>query len=143
MNLVLYLWFIDFIVVIALALFDIPYADVIIWSGAFLAGISVSGLWVADRPYMLLLTPPKFVGQFYGLYSMVGRFAAIIGPLIWGIIVNELSWGRPAAVGALFVFTIIAYIILQGVDDTPRDWPPEMQVDYVVEPPRGAMGRSR
>ena len=74
---------------------------------------------------------------------MVGRFAAIIGPLIWGIIVNELSWGRPAAVGALFVFTIIAYIILQGVDDTPRDWPPEMQVDYVVEPPRGAMGRSR
>mgnify|MGYP001490327394 CR=1 FL=1 len=46
-------------------------------------------------------------------------------------------------VGALFIFTIIAYLILQGVDDTPRDWPPEMQVDYVLEPPRGAMGRSR
>ena len=61
LNLVLYLWFIDFIVVIALALFDVPYADIIIWSGAFLAGISVSGLWVADRPYMLLLTPPKYL----------------------------------------------------------------------------------
>ena len=143
LNFVLCLWFIDFTIVISLALFVVPYEHIIIWSGAALAGISISGVWAADRPYMLVLSPPKHLGQFYGLYSMVGRFGTIVGPIMWGTIVDDLHWGRPAAVASLFVITIIAYLILQGVDDTPRDWPPEMQVDYVVEPPRGAMGRSR
>ena len=37
----------------------------------------------------------------------------------------------------------IGYVILQGVDDKPREWPPELQADYEPEPPRGAIGRSR
>ena len=74
---------------------------------------------------------------------MVGRFATIIGPLSWGIIVDELGLGRPAAIAFLFVLMIIGYIILQGVDDSPREWPPELQVDYEPEAPRGAIGRSR
>ena len=48
---------------------------------------------------------------------MVGRFATIIGPLSWAIIVDELNFGRPAAIGFLFIVMIIGYIILQGVDD--------------------------
>ena len=62
--------------------------------------------------------------------------------VMWALIVDTLGWGRPAAVGALFILTIIGYIILQGVDDAPRDWPPELLLDYEPEPPRGAIGRS-
>ena len=67
LNFVLCLWFIDFTIVISLALFVVPYEHIIIWSGAALAGISISGVWAADRPYMLVLSPPKHLGQFYGL----------------------------------------------------------------------------
>ena len=92
---------------------------------------------------MLVLTPPRYIGQFYGLYSMVGRFATIIGPLSWGLIVDGLNLGRPAAMGFLFVVMAIGYVILQGVDDKPREWSPEHLADFEPEPPRGSIGRSR
>ena len=41
------------------------------------------------------------------------------------------------------IVMIIGYVILQGVDDKPREWPPELQADYEPEHPRGAIGRSR
>src|SRR5215210_4174442 len=47
------------------------------------AGFCLGGVWASDRPYMLRLTPPDRIGEFYGLYGMVGRFSAVTGPLIW------------------------------------------------------------
>jgi len=141
LNLVLWVWFATFSLLISTVWLGLP--TWLIWLAPFLAGIALGGTWCADRPYMLVLTPPRYIGQFYGLYSMVGRFATIIGPLSWGIIVDELGLGRPAAIAFLFVLMIIGYIILQGVDDSPREWPPELQADYEPEPPRGAIGRSR
>jgi UMF1 family MFS transporter len=66
---------------------------------------------------MLLLSPPDRVGEFYGLYSMVGRFAAVVGPALWAFIADTLGLGRPAAVAGLLVMVIIAFVVLQGVDD--------------------------
>ena len=141
LNMVLWVWFATFSLLISTVWLGLPIW--MIWLAPFLAGIALGGTWCADRPYMLVLTPPRYIGQFYGLYSMVGRFATIIGPLSWGIIVGTFGFGRPAAMGFLFVVMIIGYIILQGVDDEPRGWPPELQADYEPEPPRGAIGRSR
>ncbi len=93
---------------------------------ATLAGVALGGVWAADRPYMLRLAPPRFVGEFYGLYAMVGRFASIIGPFMWGYIVDTLGLGRPAAVASLLVFVVLAFVVLQGVDDRPREWPAEL-----------------
>ncbi|MEC8875091.1 MAG: MFS transporter [Candidatus Thermoplasmatota archaeon] len=141
LNMVLWVWFATFTLLISTVWLGLPVW--MIWLAPFLAGIALGGTWCADRPYMLVLTPPRYIGQFYGLYSMVGRFATIIGPLSWGIIVDELGLGRPAAIAFLFVLMIIGYIILQGVDDEPREWPSELQVDYEPEAPRGAIGRPR
>ena len=141
LNLVLWVWFATFSLLISTVWLGLP--TWMIWLAPFLAGIALGGTWCADRPYMLVLTPPRYIGQFYGLYSMVGRFATIIGPLSWGIIVDGLGLGRPTAIAFLFLLMIIGYIILQGVDDSPREWPPELQVDYEPEAPRGAIGRSR
>ena len=141
LNAVLWFWFASFTLLISTVWLGLP--TWMIWLAPFLAGVALGGTWCADRPYMLVLTPPRYIGQFYGLYSMVGRFATIIGPLSWAIIVDELNFGRPAAIGFLFIVMIIGYIILQGVDDKPREWPPELQAEYEPEPPRGAIGRSR
>jgi len=125
LNLVLVLWMVAMAGAIAVAVLDLP--STVFWIVGCLAGITLGGTWAADRPYMLRLAPPKYLGEFYGLYSMVGRFASIIGPFMWGIVVDTLGWGRPAAVASLLMLIIISYVILQGVDDQPRDWPAELR----------------
>lgn len=93
------------------------------WLVAALSGMALAGTWTADRPFMLRLTPPERLGQFYGLYAMVGRFAAILGPLLWTAIVDWLGWGRPAAVLSLLVMVAIAAVILRPVSDDVKPEP--------------------
>ncbi len=94
------------------------------------AGICLGGTWASDRPLMLRLTPPDRVGEFYGLYGMVGRFSAVVGPLIWAattwLIVEKSGMpvltGEAFAILSLLVMVIVAFAILRRVTDTPRDW---------------------
>jgi UMF1 family MFS transporter len=75
---------------------------------------------------LLRLTPPDRVGEMFGLYGLVGKFSAVIGPLIYGIIVASLlsALDRGAyqvAIASLFVLLLIGIWILRGV---PEDEPP-------------------
>ena len=124
LNIVLAIWVVALSAVVAIAVFDL--SKWFFWGVGTLAGVALGGVWAADRPYMLRLAPPRFVGEFYGLYAMVGRFASIIGPFMWGYIAETLGLGRPAAVASLLVFVVLALVVLQGVDDQPREWPAEL-----------------
>jgi UMF1 family MFS transporter len=93
-----------------------------------LIGICMAGIWSVDRPYMLRLTPPHRVGEFYGLYGMVGRFSAITGPAIWAVttwlLVERMGLavvqGEAIAILLMLGFVIISYVILQKVSDRAR-----------------------
>jgi UMF1 family MFS transporter len=97
---------------------------------ACFAGMALGGVWAADRPYMLRLTPPDRVGEFYGLYGMVGRFSAVSGPVIWGattyVFVERGGWpilqGEAIAIATLLVMVVLSLWILRTVTDAPRDW---------------------
>jgi len=97
------------------------------------AGFSLGGIWASDRPYMLRLTPPARVGEFYGLYGMVGRFSAITGPVLWAlstyltIQVFHLSprVGQGLSVIVLMMMVVLSWFILQPISDAPREWRPE------------------
>ncbi len=123
LNVFLIMWMTVFALAFAIPTFGLPSA--LFWAVGVCAGFALGGTWSADRPYMLRLSPPRYVGQFYGLYAMVGRFAAILGPFLWGFIVNTLNLGRPAAILSLLVMTAISFVILQGVSDARRPWGPE------------------
>lgn len=84
-----------------------------LWGIAPLAGFALGGTWASDRPLMIGLAPPEYLGQFYGLYALAGRFAALIGPLIWALIVDVLGLGRPVALVVLLGFVLIAMVILR------------------------------
>lgn len=97
---------------------------------AIMAGVALGGTWAADRPYMLRLTPPDRVGEFYGLYGMVGRFSAVSGPLLWTVttyLAVERGGLRPLTGQALAIITllmmiVLSYRILRPVTDERRDW---------------------
>ena len=119
---VLMMWAVLLFATAAIAIFDLPRT--LFWIIGLFAGFSLAGTWAADRPLMLRLTPPRYLGAFYGLYAMVGRFAALIGPLLWTVIVDALGWGRPAAILSLCVLVLISIVIIRGVNDGRTAWEP-------------------
>ncbi len=126
LDFVLGLWVVGLLGAVAVPVLALP--TVWFWPVACVAGIALGGTWTADRPYMLILAPPRRVGEFYGLYSMVGRFAAILGPAMFALVSVTLGWGRPAAMGSLLLWIVISWLILRGVSDEEREWGPEDQV---------------
>ena len=128
LNGVLWLWMGVFSLAAAVGLFGLPIAA--LYVVAALAGIALGGIWSADRPYMLRLTPPDRVGEFYGLYGMVARFSFVFGPLIWSattyFIVERVGFpplfGQSVSILVLLLMVVIGYLILRQVTDEPRDW---------------------
>lgn len=132
LNLVLLVWLVVFS--LAALVGALQLGQLAFWPVPVLAGLALGGTWAADRPYMLRLAPPARLGEFYGLYNMVGRFSAVTGPVTWAFVAETinvggltigLGLGRPAAVAALGLEILIAWWILRKVSDAPREWQPE------------------
>jgi len=131
LNYVLCAWMVIFTGAALVGILALPMWT--LYAVACSAGFALGGVWAADRPYMLRLAPPDRIGEFYGLYGMVGRFSAITGPLIWaamGWVTIEQLGLRPAvgqgiALFSLLLLVILSYVILQKVSDTPPSAPAE------------------
>ena len=82
-----------------------------------LAGIALGSVWVEARTMMIELSPPERLGEFMGIYNITGRFAAVIGPLIWGgtlFLFNPKTFGRlgyQIAIGALLLMIVVGFVI--------------------------------
>lgn len=89
------------------------------WIVGPLAGIALASTWTVGRALLVKLVPKEKIGIAFGIGGLVGSFAAITGPLIWGIIVWALrSYGvlrYRIAIFALLLFIIIGYAMLQRV----------------------------
>jgi UMF1 family MFS transporter len=128
LNYVLYCWMGIFMLAAAVGILGLPLSALYVVACA--AGFALGGIWAADRPLMLRLTPPTRIGEFYGLYGMVGRFSAVTGPLIWAGVTSltirmlglEPKVGQGVAVLVLLSMILLSYAILRPVTDTPRDW---------------------
>jgi UMF1 family MFS transporter len=129
LNYVLLMWIGVFLLAAAIGIFRLPVWALYVVASS--AGVALGGIWAADRPYMLRLAPPSRIGEFYGLYGMVGRFSAISGPLIWAAVtwltINVLHLpphvGQGLGVLVLLLLIVVGYVILQPVSDAPRTWP--------------------
>src|SRR5688572_25714725 len=109
-------WMCIFVLAAAVGILKLPLVVMYIMAAA--AGFALGGIWAADRPFMLRLTPPHRIGEFYGLYGMVGRFSAITGPIIWALVTSTLIRAGAAplkaqgvAVLVLLLLVVISYVI--------------------------------
>ena len=91
----------------------------IFWIIGPLAGIGLGGVWTADRIWLLKMVPEERRAEFFGLYALSGRLAAVIGPIIWGLTVKL---GEPLgnlkyrfAVASMSIMMLIGYLLLRKV----------------------------
>jgi UMF1 family MFS transporter len=112
----LYLWSAAVVIAVVAALSDRGGLG---WFVGIVGGTAAGATWTSDRVYMARISPPEHYGELYGLYATVGRFATLLGPLVWALITDGLHWGRVAAIASLLLFFGSARIVLAGVTDTP------------------------
>jgi MFS transporter, UMF1 family len=105
------------------------------WVLGALAGVALGGTWTADRAFLTRLAPPERVGEFFGLYQLAGRFAAVIGPLLWGGTTFILEdWGLVRfriAILVLLVNVVLGFILLMTVREQQA---PELQPSSLSDP---------
>jgi MFS transporter, UMF1 family len=92
-------------------------------AGAIL-GSGLGGVTVADRVLMVRLSPPERIGEFFGLYGLVGKGSQVIGTLLYGLtlflFLDDLGNGAyQLAVLSLLVTMIIGVWLIWPVRD---DW---------------------
>ena len=73
--------------VVALAMpSSTPGIAIFIVAGA-IVGSGLGGVQVADRVLMIRLSPPPRLGEFFGLYGLVGKGSQVVGQLLYGLLV--------------------------------------------------------
>jgi UMF1 family MFS transporter len=85
-----------------------------------LVGVALGGTWTVSRVMLLALSPPEKVGEFFGLFSLAGRFSAVLGPALTAILL--LVFGRGAiayriSIGSLALLMALGIFFLSRVPD--------------------------
>jgi UMF1 family MFS transporter len=91
------------------------------WVLGSAVGAALGATWTAVRPLLAQLTPPESHGRFFGLYALSDKSAAVLGPLVWGLIVwafrSDPVLRYRLAVAALALFVIAGFIIYRRVPE--------------------------
>ena len=77
---------------------------------------SMGGIQALSRSYFGKLIPAEKSAEFFGFYNVFGKFAAITGPFLMGIvghITGETRWG----VLSILLLFIVGGLLLTRVDD--------------------------
>jgi len=98
-----------------------PGVALFLVAGAIL-GSGLSGVQVADRVFMVRLSPPDRIGEFFGVYGLVGKASQVIGQVVFGAIVFLLfdSIGTAAyqvAILSLIVTMFVGLWLVWPVSD--------------------------
>ncbi len=87
------------------------------WIAGNLIGVAMGSSQAVGRALVSKFTPAKRSGEFLGLWGLVNRLSAIVGPLSYGL-VNYLSQGnhRQALISTLLFF-VIGFFLLMRVNE--------------------------
>jgi UMF1 family MFS transporter len=83
--------------------FGVETAVVMFWILAVMVGTVQGGIQAVSRSYFCQMIPPENSGEFFGFFDIFGKFAAVLGPLLYSLTVGVT--GRSS-------FAILSIVIL-------------------------------
>jgi UMF1 family MFS transporter len=78
-------------------------------------GLFQGGIQALSRSLYTRIIPKKKAAQFFGFYNMLGKFAAILGPLLMGTI-TAVTGNPRIGILAILILLIVGFILLIKVD---------------------------
>lgn len=85
------------------------------WLLAVMVGIVQGGAQALSRSLYGIMVPKDKAAEFYGFFGVSSKFAAITGPLVFGLI-SQLTGSSRLGIVSIAVFFILGMIILAKVD---------------------------
>ncbi len=86
------------------------------WGVALLAGAAIGAVQSVSRTLVGLFSPPGRSGEFFGFQAVCGKFSAVLGPLLFGV-VSSTAGQRPAVAMLGGVFVVSFFALWRLVDE--------------------------
>ena len=87
------------------------------WVVANLVGVALGSSQSAGRALVGLFSPPARAAEFFGLWGLAGKLAAIVGPLTYGLIAWTTHGDHRQALLATTVFFVVGLGLLFTVNE--------------------------
>ena len=78
---------------------------------AIVIGLVQGGIQSLSRSYFARLVPPQKSGEFFGFFNMMGKFAAVIGPMLMGWVALATGSSRLAILSIAVLFAAGAVVL--------------------------------
>jgi UMF1 family MFS transporter len=85
------------------------------WVLAVVAGTGLGAVQAASRAFLSRLAPRGMEAELFGFYSLCGKSAAVIGPLVFGSISHAAGGNQRAGILAVGSFFVIGLLLLSRV----------------------------
>lgn len=85
------------------------------WAVALLAGTGLGAIQAASRAFMATLIPAGREAAFFGLYSLVGKSGAILGPVVFGLVSRAMQGNQRPAIVSVGLFFVVGLVLLSRV----------------------------
>lgn len=82
---------------------------------AVLAGSGLGAIQAGSRTFMSLLIPKGREGDFFGFFSLCGKSAAVMGPMIFGQVSHATGGNQRLAILTVMALFIVGGIVLRTV----------------------------
>ena len=83
------------------------------WILSILVGSSQGGIQALSRSYFAKMIPKENSNEFFGFYNIFGKFAAIMGPFLVGIVTQITGDVRNGVLSLILIFIVGVVLLLK------------------------------
>ena len=93
--------------------FGVDTAVVLFWTLAVCVGSVQGGIQAISRSYFCQMIPPENSGEFFGFFDIFGKFASVLGPLLYSVVKGATGRSSFSILSIIALF-LAALIVLSA-----------------------------
>jgi UMF1 family MFS transporter len=103
--------------IVALLLAYLTRSHAGFWVAGNLVGLALGSSQSAGRALVGQFSPPQRAAEFFGLWGLAGKLAAIVGPLSYGTITYLTQGQQRPAILSTAAFFVVGLLLLTTIDE--------------------------